>query len=657
MAKKAVSDRLLARYQKDLSAWEVRYQRGIDERIAETGQDLATIYRRTANSIERTVEPLFKEYVRIKDIPGMEGRASSIFHKMERLTATGGEIANDLSVLEGKIQPYYTEAIGNEFRRSYYEQGFGLSKSAEIAVNVPILTDSHVMGVIANPWLGDGANYAARIGRNTQHLADAMKDVISKATVEGFGWSEGAKRIQEATGEAYNAAVTLFRTEANRASSLGSSYGGMKNADILDGKRWNATLDSVTAPRDAANEDLPPFDLDYDTPDNPGVPGIRIPNHPNCRCKWTMILSALGINTKGRIARFDGERSYTDAKTYREWSDEVGLPNLDKRLERDSLKSYLRPGESLEDLNKRVVRRKAPGGTVTVPKAPWDTPKGTPPAPPNVAPKVAPVKEVNKALGETKPVFRPEKTTAEATKWGKANLGIDHVDYKGFHVDVANDVNSSLLTLREQFPEVKGTKWVTTSQARNKALYDRQLTQTKSLYKDAGYNEDDALKFAKRKVKRRTVSSQYASSSNSSWGPQEGICFNRKWAKDPLEFTKSLEKNVKVGWGVEGGGTPGSVVSHEFGHQLDNFLGSKGQRGWIDGMYNEFMQDAANASVRTGAKIAATNGATLSQYAATNSKEFFAEAFTEYLHSETPRPTAVKVFKRLEEALEVIRKG
>ena len=40
--------------------------------------------------------------------------------------------------------------------------------------------------------------------------------------------------------------------------------------------------------------------------------------------------------------------------------------------------------------------------------------------------------------------YTPAKTTAEATAWGKTNLDIDYVDYTGFNVDVANDVNKTL---------------------------------------------------------------------------------------------------------------------------------------------------------------------------------------------------------------------
>jgi hypothetical protein len=359
-----------------------------------------------------------------------------------------------------------------------------------------------------------------------------------------------------------------------------------------------------------------------------------------------MILSALGINTKGRIARFKGERSYTDAGTYREWADEVGLPNLDERLERDNLKSYLRPGESLDDLNKRVVRRKHPAGDVTVPRAPWDTPAGSPP------PKIAPIEEINETLGEVTNDFRPAKSIKEANAWAKKNLNVDHVNYKGFDVRLANDVNREMQKLQTSYPEITDTKWITTSQVRDKAVYDRQYKKIYDEY-EPKYGHDLASRTAKKYTKRHRSSGEYASSTNASWGAQEGVCFNSKYAKDYEKYLSDKTRGLTTGWSSTG--TPSGTVVHEFGHQLDNFLDKNNSRSWIDDMYREFKQDVANHSVRTGSKFAAAQGEILSQYANTNSKEFFSEAFAEAILSDNPRPTALKVKERLEIELENIR--
>lgn len=64
-----------------------------------------------------------------------------------------------------------------------------------------------------------------------------------------------------------------------RANALGTSYALMENADIVEGKYRDATFDSKTSAYCAADADYSkqnPYDLDYDTPMNPGLPGRRI---------------------------------------------------------------------------------------------------------------------------------------------------------------------------------------------------------------------------------------------------------------------------------------------------------------------------------------------------------------------------------------------
>jgi SPP1 gp7 family putative phage head morphogenesis protein len=218
------------------------------------------------------------------------------------------------------------------------------------------------MGVLANPWLPDGKTYGNRIRSNTQYLAEKMEVALEEALSKGWSVNRTARHIQETANEGFYNAVRLARTELNRAAAQGANHIYMQNADILDGKRWNATLDARTAPKDAQN-DGKVFELSYDTPENPGKAGQRIPNHPNCRCKWTPILSALGISTKERIARGEGdsktefgERIYTNARTYKEYAKERGLPDLSEKLRNDKPSSYLRRGEKVyNESNKRNI--------------------------------------------------------------------------------------------------------------------------------------------------------------------------------------------------------------------------------------------------------------------------------------------------------------
>lgn len=370
-----MNNRILARRQKDLNGYNDRIQLELEKTLGPHMQDLAPAWQRMTVRLEKKVEALYKQAGAIEN----PVKIQALQNEAQRLSMLQASLAGDLKRMEANLQPYYTGMLKHQFEKSYYLNAFGLEQAGRVSVQVPLLTQSQVLGVIANPWLKDGANYATRLGRNTAYLAEKMRGVVAEAVSEGWGISKAAQRIREVAGEGLYNATRLARTELNRAANLGASYTAMQNADILDGKRWNATLDARTAPKDADN-DGEIYDLDYDTPENEGVPGERIPNHPNCRCKWTPVLSALGVSTRERIARGEGdsttaygERTYTKARTYREYAEKRGLPNLDDRLARDNLKGYLRPGETLADLNKNVVRWTPPvGPEIVVPKPVWE---------------------------------------------------------------------------------------------------------------------------------------------------------------------------------------------------------------------------------------------------------------------------------------------
>lgn len=372
-----IDEKVLARRQKDVDNFIGYYQDQLDKAVGDHMKDLAPQWARLRNKLTVMIENLYKEAGATNNLD----KATNLMFKADRLISMKRQIETDLKIIEAQQQPYYTGAVMKQFEQSYYMHAWGLEQAAQVSVNIPLLTPMQVLGVTANPWLGDGANYSDRIRANTAYLAQKMKRAIDDTVKLGYSVNEAARKLQDAAQEGYFNSVRLIRTEANRAANLGASYLYMENADILDGKRWNATLDSRTAPKDAAN-DGEIFDLDYDTPVNKGVAGKRIPNHPHCRCKYSPVLSALGVSTRERIARgagdtkdHFGERTYTQARTYREYAKERGLPDLDDRLAKDNPKSYLRPGETIADLNKKVVRVNFNGAAITVARPVWEAAK------------------------------------------------------------------------------------------------------------------------------------------------------------------------------------------------------------------------------------------------------------------------------------------
>jgi SPP1 gp7 family putative phage head morphogenesis protein len=348
---KVIDARVLARRQKDLDGFIDRYQGILDKRAVTYASEINPLWERIGRTITEEIRAIYHELqdangVPITKQPIDKAKYRNMQRQILRLARLQQQIIEIIGT-EAQIKKLERNIVYS-YAHSYYFHAFGMEQAAKVNILVPVLTVGQVYGVIQNPWLPDGNTYSDRLRANTTYLAQKMEQAVEEAVGSGWPINRTARRIQEIAGEGFYNSVRLARTEISRAASIGSTHTYMQNADILDGKRWNATLDSETAPKDAAN-DGKIYDMDYDTPENPAPAGQRIPNHPNCRCKYSPVLSALGVSTKERIARNEnGERIYTKARTYREYAKERGLPDLDERLRNDDPRRYLRRGEDME---------------------------------------------------------------------------------------------------------------------------------------------------------------------------------------------------------------------------------------------------------------------------------------------------------------------
>lgn len=281
------------------------------------------------------------------------------------------KIIPELVLLDAKLQPFTTAVIAGTVFYGANTTAYILEQAARCPVTVPHLTASGVLGIIANPWLPDRKTYSDRIRTSVSLVAAKTEETVKELVTKKMQYSGAAKKLSGHIQESYYNASRIIRTEMTRANALGTSYSLMENADIVEGKYRDATFDSKTSAYCAADADYSkkyPYDLDYDTPMNSGLPGRRIPNHPHCRCRWVAVLSGIGIKNRQKAA-FDkhGDLYYTKASSYDEYAKEVGLPSVKDMVNADNPKKYLRPGETVEDLRKQVERKRFNGKIITVP--------------------------------------------------------------------------------------------------------------------------------------------------------------------------------------------------------------------------------------------------------------------------------------------------
>ncbi len=277
-------------------------------------------------------------------------------------------VKSDLKRAKVAQDLYTTKVLSNTVKYGYYTAAFELEKAVKTPVSVPRLNDKGIVGKLCVDWVGDGHTYSDRIRANTDLVAENAKSVIKDMLKKGGSYDDAATELSKRIDESYNNAIRIVRTEMTRANALGASYSAMENADMYEGKYRDATYDARSSAVCAADADYSQkhlYPLDYDTPENPGKPGHRIPNHPNCRCGWRFVPKGDSIGSSGKFARKNdskdsyGENYYTNAQSYDEYAKERGLPSVYEMLEKDNPKRYLRPGESTVALEKELKTLKS----------------------------------------------------------------------------------------------------------------------------------------------------------------------------------------------------------------------------------------------------------------------------------------------------------
>ena len=115
------------------------------------------------------------------------------------------------------------------------------------------------------------------------------------------------------------------------------------------------------------------------------------------------------------------------------------------------------------------------------------------------------------------------------------------------------------------------------------------------------------------------------------------VNINRKYAKNYADFIELLKSDIKSKWhpAIDNNKFIESVIIHEYGHVLE-------------ATYQYYKSTSTVPSISIRKKVMENFGGVnfrsvkdnLSEYANTNSKEWFAEAFCEYVTSDNPRPVA-----------------
>ena len=257
----------------------------------------------------------------------------------------------------------------------------------------------------------------------------------------------------------------------------------------------------------------------------------------------------------------------------------------------------------------------------------------------------------NRSINE----FKEASSIKEANEFAE-KLGL-RADYTGIDIRCANEWNKGLYDMKEKFPEVvENIKFIGSTQIRNKLI----LQEIENDLRKAGFSKEaitDSLEYAKREYKIIINKNAMAVSLfidkdnkdpvNMIRAKYQGITMNSLHFKNYEEVTESLKMQVNGKWHPVGCDTVKAVLDHEFGHQLDSFLGIRNKKEMI-----EILEENKKEK-----------GKFLSEYSIFNKldeiniKETIAEGWSEYCNNSKPRELSQRVGKLIEREYDIYKKG
>ena len=228
------------------------------------------------------------------------------------------------------------------------------------------------------------------------------------------------------------------------------------------------------------------------------------------------------------------------------------------------------------------------------------------------------------------------KTIAEAEQFYHDKLGVN-CSLKGFTSKQMEQIKAIFRSVERHFecyPELKKkTQYVGTIQGRVDLLVQKKFQELKKDSRYESLGDDYLMEYAKKFIKSYKAGPSkntyaYSHGAFSEWG-LAGIAFNTMWKGDKIDT--SLANDVKSKWHPVGTDTLKAVFDHELGHEIDRLIGLRNNSDFLK-LYNE--------ERLKGKEHIMDN---LSSYGYKNAAEFIAEAWSEYLNNEKPRPIAVAV--------------
>jgi len=555
--------------------------------------------------------------------------ASARFH-ISRLEALKLQTQQSIEVMFGNQLDSIDSTMRNVYKSGYYHTAYEIQKGVGVGWDFSALDDKQISKVINKPWAVDGKNFSERIWGNRQKLVNELNNTLTQNIILGKDPQKAIDEIARKMNTSKTNAGRLVMTE----EAFFSSAAQKDCFTELDVEQFEivATLDSNTSDicrgMDGKHFPMSEWKVDVTAP----------PFHVHCR-STTVPYFDDEFDAVGERAARDEETGKTyfvpGNMTYKEW--EKSFVNGDKsdlkavNTDDSAIAEYTASRKEYDTQVQRLAElEKETDNALDAYMDVMDTPQAAEYEAvfnkkfDETESMKQVVKDLKAALSgkEAKAVRQVEKNLAV-----KSGMSIDSVEMTGLEYDTANMVYGSYKTVLNKYPELKG-----------------QLVAFKyDGVKGDAYAGCIAMT---GEVKAHGLFAKYD------------------------RLVKTYANDVAAGFHPIGT-DHNSIIVHELGHALDGYMTKKGllggvmnpygiirssvdvqkqvleQLGW-NSKYLKNLKESLKAQGFTHPQIVDKINEQrkefitrqVSEYAADNEKEFFAECFAEYVMSDKPRKAA-----------------
>lgn len=655
--------------QKEIESWYARF--------AVNNQISLTDARKwlTAGQLEEfhwSVE----QYIKIGEQAGLDAawlkkleNASARFH-ISRLEAVQTGIQQQLELLYGNqvdsLDALLKKVVGN----GYTHTAFEVQKGVGLGWDITGLDQKKLETLLSKPWTTDGRTFRDRCWLNKNDLVGSVSKSLTQGLLRGDSPAKITTAIQKQFGVHRYKAGRLVNTETTYFNAVATKecYEDLdvEMVEIIE------TLDSHTCSICGGLDGTVIPISQYE-------PGVTVPPfHPNCRGTTAPAIDPkyagerAARNADGDVYYVPANMKYADwVQTFVNGGSKAGL-TVTKAVDIMKLRETIKAKEqhfsdlkaeyaSLEETNQRYYLSSSDFDDPNE-KAEWRKWR-----------KTVDINQVQARMSELRmkdlPLanadlaearfqllkapgasgYTPVSTLKEAEAYCKSVLGIN-ADFKGLSIESVNGWNQGLSDMQEVFPDLvrKRFNFVGESHQRNAIAkqieFQRQLDWIKQ---NNVYNWTDAQCEEWAKKKANSFVRKYLSVGNemaSSWSPRppfdpcRGICLNRGFYADFESASKSMIRQVEIKWHPDSCSTVKSVFDHEFGHQLDDWLGVGKQKN-IQALFDSRTRD----QIKDELSEYAWNNHNSNRYS-----EMIAEGWSEYCNNPNPRPMAMEIGETIE---------